>query len=97
MASMETKIEQSFTKDKPLELDFKKILEVIGSYAGVSGALIMSFMPEFAFFAWILWLLSSVALMAFSIKAELRYILRLQIDFTIINVSGVYNTIGSVI
>lgn len=71
-------------------------LELIGSGCGILGALLMAINPgEFAAIAFPIWLISSLLLSVFAYLSRLKYLLGLQLTFTVINVMGVAaNTIG---
>jgi len=55
----------------------------------------MSFAPQFAIFTWVAWLLSSTLLWVFAYRSKLNYIMSLQVAFFLVNVSGIYNTWGT--
>jgi hypothetical protein len=69
-----------------------KNLEIIGAATGIAGALIMSFTPEMAFISWSVWLVSSLSLFVFAMLSGLRYLMALQFVFTVINMTGIFNT-----
>lgn len=71
----------------------KKTFEAVGAITGIIGALIMSFYPESALVAWSFWLVSSIALLFFAFGEKLQYLLGLQVVFTVINLSGIFNSI----
>lgn len=70
-----------------------KALEVVGAVLGITGALIMSFVPGYALVAWIVWLGSSVCLGLFAKQTQLPFLLLLQTVFFFVNLSGIYNSI----
>ncbi len=73
--------------------NLNKLLELLGSFLGIAGALIMSFLSEYALVAWVLWTGSSLFLGWFAFKARLIPLLALQSVFLVINLSGIYNNI----
>lgn len=77
---------------KKMKNKLSLFLEITGSFLGVLGALIMSFYPEYARFAWIIWFFSSVFLLVFAKTNNLKYLLVLQLTFIAVNLSGIYNS-----
>lgn len=75
----------------------KNTLEHIGSRLGIAGALFMSFIvsyfPELNLVAWSLWLVSTVALLAFTSILGLKKLKEMYLVYTAVNISGVINSI----
>lgn len=66
------------------------LLEFIGAICGIIGALLMAIDPtQFAAISFPIWLISSVVLSVFAFLSNLKYLLGLQITFTVINIIGV--------
>ena len=72
----------------------QKFLEYIGAAFGIVGALIMAITPEYAYYAWNLWLISTICLGMFAVINRLMGLATLQAVFGMINAIGIYNTMG---
>lgn len=71
-------------------MDTAAVLEWVGSLCGIGGALLMARNTRQSPFAYPLWIVSSIALVLFSLATEHRGLLLQQITFTGINLLGLY-------
>jgi len=73
-----------------INVRFLVLLELVGAICGITGALLMAIDPaQYAAISFPIWLISSVALSAFALLSSLKYLLVLQITFTVINLIGI--------
>lgn len=64
--------------------------EVLGAGTGISGALLLAWKGKLAAWAWVLWIVSSVAWIFYAFKVWSIPLLTQQMVFAAINTLGVY-------
>ena len=67
-----------------------KILEWVGSICGVLGAIILALNTQFSWLGFVFFLVSSICIACFAVKASAKGILFMQIAFIAINIVGIY-------
>lgn len=67
-----------------------KLLEFIGALTGVAGAILLALNIPESGYGFLFFLVSSTALSIFAVQEKLRYLLMMQVVFTVINAVGVY-------
>lgn len=67
-----------------------KTLELIGAVSGVLGAILLAINIPASGYGFALFLISSISLSLFALDQKLRYLLVMQVVFTVINMVGVY-------
>ena len=65
-------------------------VELIAAGTGIAGALLIAWRGKYAGWAWVLWVISSVAWIAFAFKVQSVALLAQQAIFAGINLLGVY-------
>lgn len=68
----------------------ENIFEYIGAITGTAGAIILALKCRYSPWAWPLWLVSSLAWIAYSVSAEVYGLLGQQLVFALINVMGTW-------
>jgi nicotinamide riboside transporter PnuC len=67
-----------------------KLLEWVGSITGIAGAILLAMNFDWSKYGYVFFLLSSIALVIFSHRRQLKGLLSQQLVFLGINILGVY-------
>jgi hypothetical protein len=67
-----------------------RLFEIVGTVAGISGALLLSAHVEYSAYGYVLFLLSSIMLLGHARLIRAKWLIALQVCFLGTNLNGIY-------